>query len=211
MADAVSVAAGELTLLSPVSFLARPGGILAVCGSNGTGKTTLLRVLAGSLRPTAGRVTVGGALIDERQPAFRRAVAASVGGPPLARNLTLREHLVLVALSWGLSFHEADAAVDAVLGTLMIGRLSARFPHELSSGQSQLFAIALVVIRPSSVVVRVEPEQRLDRERLDVLIEVLAAYAESGKTVIAATHSSHLVERTGASVLDLRAPDAPAN
>lgn len=83
--------------LAPVSFDVEAGRCLAVVGDNGSGKTTLLRVLAGLLAPTGGSAQARGRPCDERDADFRRDVAALVGPPPTARDLTVEEHLLLVA------------------------------------------------------------------------------------------------------------------
>ena len=199
----VSVSLGDQTLLAPVSFTLEPGRTLAVMGANGSGKTTLLEVLAGRKAPSTGTVTVDGQPPDERRPRFRSQVAALLGVPPLARNLTLREYLALVAISWGREVDEAGRQADALLDELGIGRLAARFPHELSSGQTQLYVLALTLARPFEVLLLDEPEQRLDPDRSVVLGDALARRQEQGATVVIASHSRALVDRLGDQVLTL--------
>lgn len=206
-ADRVSVTVDGAELLAPVSLGVDAGEALAITGANGTGKTTLLRVLAGLTRASAGTVTVGGAAVDERRREFRALVAALIGVPPLARNLTLREHMVLVAASWGFSVAEAGERSDRLLGDFGIARLASRFPHELSSGQTQLFALALTLSRRFSVLLLDEPEQRLDADRMDVVGGILRALADTGTTLVLASHSSTLVEHVADRELHLPEAD----
>ncbi|SMG25091.1 ABC-type multidrug transport system, ATPase component [Agreia pratensis] len=184
----------DVALLEPVSFSVAQGEALAVTGSNGSGKTTLLRILAGLARPTSGAVRIHGAAIDERSAAFRKAVSGSIGRPPVARDLTLEEHLALVAASWGESVDAARKRAADELERWQLGALRRRFPHELSSGQSQLFALALAVVRPYDVLVLDEPEQRLDSDRLGVVGEVLQSEIAEGRTLVFATHSAVLAD-----------------
>jgi ABC-2 type transport system ATP-binding protein len=97
---------------SPILELAgaqlEPGKALAVTGRNGAGKTTLLRVVSGMAKPSAGVVSVFGIAPDEHSKRFRELVATQLSVPPLASDLTLIEHLMLVGVSWGLT---ADAAI----------------------------------------------------------------------------------------------------
>jgi ABC-2 type transport system ATP-binding protein len=190
----LSLVIDDVALLSPTSFSLGAGDALAVTGSNGAGKTTLLRILAGLARPTSGAARIHGSAVDERSPAFRRAVSGSIGRPPVARDLTLEEHLALVAASWGSQVEAARKRAAAELERWQLSALRRRFPHELSSGQSQLFALALAVVRPYEVLVLDEPEQRLDPERLGIVIEVLRHEIDAGRTVIFATHSVVLAE-----------------
>jgi ABC-2 type transport system ATP-binding protein len=202
-AAGVSVAVDSEMLLAPVSFDLDAGETLAVVGSNGSGKTTLLRVLAGLTSPTAGVVMVAGDAPDDRKPAFRGRVAALLGLPPLARDLTLREHMVLVGASWGYTVDQAKERADELLDEFGITRLRSRFPHELSSGQAQLFALALTFSRPFEILLLDEPEQRLDLDRLSVVGGVLRRLADRGITIIMASHSRALVEQVTDRVLDI--------
>lgn len=190
----VSVAAGEVTLLAPVSMVGERGEVLVVRGRNGTGKSTLLRVLAGARAPSSGTVRIGGRPVARRDPRFRGRVAAMIGLPPTAPDLTLGEHVRLVAATWS---GEADAAEELskrILAELGLTELSDRFPHELSSGQTQLFGIALVLARPFDVLLLDEPEQRLDTGHIETVIRVLSARRDEGATLVVATHSAVLAE-----------------
>ena len=203
-ADQVSVTVGDMTLLAPVSFGVEAGQAVAVAGANGTGKTTLLRVLTGLNRPTGGAVTVGGVAPDERRREFRTLVAALIGVPPLTRNLTLREHLVLVAASWGFCVADAEERADQLLSDFEIAGLAYRFPHELSSGQTQLFSLALTLARRFKVLLLDEPEQRLDPERLQLVGGVLRGLVHAGTTLVLTSHSSALVEHVADQVIHLK-------
>ncbi len=202
-ADQVSVALDGQVLLSPVSFALDRGQALAVVGPNGSGKTTLLRVLAGRTPASGGTAVVAGGRPDERSPAFRGRVAALLGMPPLARNLTLREHMVLVATSWGRDLDEAGRRADGLLGEFGLSRLASRFPHELSSGETQLFAVALTLSRPFEILLLDEPEQRLDPDRLGMVCGVLKRLAAGGTTLVVASHSRYLVKQVAEQVLNV--------
>lgn len=195
----VSVAIDDDALLAPTSLDVGGGEVVALRGPNGSGKTTLLRLVAGLSPAMSGEVLVCGESPRERDAAFRERVAALIGTPPLARNLTLREHLELVAASWPSLFGHAVSILD----DFGIARLEHRFPHELSSGQQQLFALCLTFVRPFEVLLLDEPEQRLDAERRELLADVIARRAAAGTAVLMATHSAELVERTGARVVRL--------
>lgn len=159
-ADSVHVSVNNLELLMPTSLTVAAGDIVAVTGANGTGKTTLLRVLAGLTRATGGTVTYRGHPVDERRREFRAGVGALVGTPPIAPDLTVREHMVMVAASWGHSVTDARVRADRTLQDLQFHRFASRFPHELSSGQSQMFALGLTLCRDFTVLLLDEPEQR---------------------------------------------------
>jgi ABC-type multidrug transport system ATPase subunit len=192
----VGVVAGDVTLLPPVSVVAQRGEALVVRGRNGTGKSTLLRVLAGVSAPSTGVVRVCGAAVAPRDTDFRRRVAPMIGLPPLAPDLTVVEHILLVAATWERDpgSEGTDRVARDLLTELGIEALSERFPHELSSGQTQLFGLALVLARRFEVLILDEPEQRLDPEHLELVIRALRSRRDRGATLVVATHDPLLAE-----------------
>lgn len=192
--DGAEVVAGDVTLLAPVSVAVQRGEALLVRGRNGTGKSTLLRVLAGARKPSTGRVRIGGSDVAERDRRFRRRVAAMIGLPPMASDLTLFEHVQLVATTWVDDRRVAAEIARVVVAELGLTALGERFPHELSSGQTQLFGIALVIARPFEVLLLDEPEQRLDPEHVESVTRALRARRDGGATLVVATHSPMLAD-----------------
>ena len=188
----VGVVVEDSVLLLEATGSVRAGEVLALTGANGSGKTTLLRVLAGLLAPTAGTVRIAGRAPDDRDRRFRAALAALIGPPQTARDLTVAEHLQFIAATWGTPAAAAARSAQELLEELEITRLARRFPHELSSGQTQLVSMALTLARPAQVLLLDEPEQRLDAERLELVIGALRARAEAGTAVVIATHSPRL-------------------
>lgn len=209
------VSASELTvsldrqvLLSPTSFQVDSGEALAVLGPNGAGKTTLLRVVSGRLRPSSGAITVSGMVPNEKNRYFRATVAALLGNPPTASNLTVHEHLALVAASWNASADAAASQSDNLLRQFGISRLALRYPHELSTGQSQLFALALTLSRSFDVLLLDEPEQRLDVDRVRLVGHILRQLVVDGKTIIMASHNAALVDQVCDRQLQVREEDS---
>ena len=181
-----------MPMLAPTTAKVRRGESVALRGGNGSGKTTLLRLIAGKLAPTSGAVHVAGEAPNDRSSTFRRVLAGGLGLPPFARDLTLREHATLIGTTWGRGLREAKAHADERLAELGLDALAKRFPHELSSGQTQLAGLALIFSRPFDVLLLDEPEQRLDATRLDRVVCALQRVRQSGSTLLIATHSDRL-------------------
>lgn len=203
----VGVVVDDNVLLLEATGGVRAGEVLALTGANGSGKTTLLRVLAGLIDPTAGTVRIEGRVPDDRDRAFRCALGALIGPPQTARDLTVSEHLQFIAATWGIPAADGAERAAELLEELGITELGRRFPHELSSGQTQLVSLALTFARPARVLLLDEPEQRLDADRLELVILALRARAEAGTAVVVATHSPRLLEALADSRLHLE--DAP--
>ena len=203
--DDLVVAADDVTLLPATSVRCEAGQALVVRGHNGAGKSTLLRVLAGVRSPTAGTATIAGARISRRDPAFRRRVASMIGLPPMASDLTVQDHVRLVAVTWYDDRDTAEQRAAETLGSLGLDTLLRRFPHELSTGQQQLVGLALVLARPFDVLLLDEPEQRLDTERLAMVGGVLGQRRDAGAALVIATHSDLLTDQLADRVVDLGA------
>ena len=202
-AEGVGKTIDETTLLLPTDVSADPGECIVLRGPNGSGKTTLLRIIGGLLVPSTGTATIGGREADERDRTVRAAVAALLGAPTTYRDLTLVDHLVLIDSTWGGDPATSDDRSLALLDRLGIAHLDDRFPHELSSGQEQLFRLSLTFSRPASVVLLDEPEQRLDTGKRQVVAELIRERTESGGTVVMACHDPDLTATLATRVVDI--------
>ena len=203
VADGVSKVLDVATLLAPLSLVAEPGACVVVRGPNGSGKTTLLRLVAGLLAPTTGTVTIDGDPADERRRSTRENVAALIGAPAAYRDLTLADHLTLVDATWGRESSSCVQRVQHELDTFGLGALGERFPHELSSGQGQLFRLALTWFRPARLLILDEPEQRLDTDRRAMVGDLVRARCAAGTTVLMACHDPALTAAVADEVVDV--------
>ncbi|RKN03568.1 ATP-binding cassette domain-containing protein [Streptomyces radicis] len=193
-ADGATVTLDDTTLLAPTTFAVLPGEFWCVTGSNGSGKTTLLRAFLGSRSLTAGSCSVRGEPVDMAKPRHRRLVASLVEPIPVARDMTLREQVTLVAASWYGNAPEAAERAERVIERLGLPALGERFPHQVSSGQLQLFSLALTLVRPADAVLLDEPERHLDSHRVGLVATLLAERARKGTAFLVATHEPALVE-----------------
>ncbi len=201
--ERVSVTSADTgtTLLASTTLRVRAGQVAVLRGENGSGKTTLLRVLAGRTAPSTGSVRIWGRPVDERDPAFRRHAAAMIGLHPMAPDLTVRDHVALVSATWYGTSERALRATETTLEELGFTALGKKFPNELSSGQTQLFGLALVLVRPFEVLLLDEPEQRLDPGRIALLADVILTRRRAGATIVVATHSEILARRIAGQTL----------
>ncbi|GAA3847738.1 ABC transporter ATP-binding protein [Streptomyces sedi] len=192
---------GERPVLGDVSLALCAGEAVAVLGANGAGKSTLLRIAAGREEPDAGTATLRGRPADEDDAAFRADVACALAPGAHYPDLTVREHLLLVALA-----HRVPEAEDRVAEALAEHRLAdhaEQFPAALSAGLGQLLSLAATRVRPHTLLILDEPEAHLDAEARAALALRLAATAAEGGAVLLATHDPALAERSGARRLEL--------
>ncbi len=173
---------GERLVLDDIAFELGGGAALVLLGANGAGKSTLLRLLAGLLRPAAGRLLWNGAdaLAEPTEHARRVAYLGHLDAVKPA--LTVAENLRFAASLWRSSAAEALAAVD--LDDL--GELPARL---LSAGQRRRLALARIALSPAPLWLLDEPATGLDAASVGALGRLMAAHCARGGLIIAATHA----------------------
>lgn len=183
---------GPHVVLEEVSFEVKAGTAVAVIGRNGTGKSTLLRCITGAEKPSGGTITFNGKPYDETSEQLRRDVATVFDDIDFFPDLTVAEHLDLLARAHGVP--NVEDAVDDTLRQLGIDNASRQFPSTLSSGQRHRLALATAFVRPRRLLVLDEPEQRLDVEGRQWLAEKLRADLADGVSVVFASHSPDLID-----------------
>lgn len=199
-AEGVTKRYGGLSVLEGITFELSKGGALAVIGSNGSGKTTLLRCLVGAVRPDEGEIQFDGSRLIETDPAFRAAVAAVLDDIEFFPDLSVAEHLSVLAYAHGV---DPDEELDAILTELGLDRVRDQLPPTLSSGQRRRAALASCFVRPRRLLVLDEPEQRLDVAGRRWLIERLNREKAAGTAIVFASHDEQIVEEVATHELDL--------
>jgi ABC-2 type transport system ATP-binding protein len=198
----VSRSYGPLQALRPVSLAVAAGECVALLGVNGSGKSTLLRIAAGRDTPTTGQVSYRGRPLREDALVARTEIAMAGEVSSTYPDLSVREHLLLVAIAHG----AGQAAPDLVDGALAECRLADHgeaLPGSLSSGQRQALQLAAVLVRPRRLLILDEPEQRLDPGARRWLAGLLAQEKATGAAVLLATHHVELAEAVADQVLVL--------
>ncbi len=173
---------GERVALRDVSVRLERGATLAVMGANGAGKTTLLRVLAGLLRPHAGRARVLGAELPGERWQVHGRVGYLAHEPLLYRDLTARENLRYHARLHSV----AGSRVGELLAAVGMERRADEPLRDLSRGMVQRIAAARAVLHDPPLVLLDEPRAGLDPAAAE-LLEPLIGRA-SGRTRVLVTH-----------------------
>ncbi|MFI7273703.1 ATP-binding cassette domain-containing protein [Streptomyces sp. NPDC049879] len=186
----VSRTHGDRRILAPVDLDVGAGECVALLGHNGAGKSTLMRLAAGRDRPTTGTVEFDGAPMDEDDPRTRARVALVGDALACYPDLTVRQHLELVAA--GHRVPDADARITAALATHRLSARADALPAELSSGQTQELLLAAALLRPTDLLLLDEPEQRLDPDARQRLATVLADRLATGTSLLLVTHHREL-------------------
>lgn len=189
----------ESAVCPPIKVSIGRGEALAVVGANGTGKSTFLRAVAGLLEPLGGHIDVLGEPVDERSQQFRAEVAVVLDEDSYLPALTVREHLLLTARGHGMS--QVSDLVTELLEEFGLTPRQQALPTALSSGQRRRLLLAAAFVRPRTLMLLDEPEQRLDAGMRDRLAERLVEERKAGGGVVLATHDPVLVRTVATKVI----------
>jgi sodium transport system ATP-binding protein len=179
---------GPTAAVRDLSFTVAPGEIYGLLGPNGAGKTTTLRILAGILVPTSGRVRVTGIDVASDTRAVRRRLGFLTNTTGLYPRLSGRELLRYFARLYGLSPERADARVDTLVRALELGAFFDRRAEALSTGERQRLSIARAVLHDPDVLILDEPTAGLDVLASRFLRDFVRAERDRGKAVLFSTH-----------------------
>lgn len=189
LADVEFAYPGFDPVISGLCLTVNAGECVAFSGASGTGKSTILSLLAGDLRPGSGSIRVGGA-----DPADRGA-----GGVAVVHQST---YLFTGSIADNLRFADPDVTDDSLWAALEAARLAddvRRFPcgldtqvgefgQSLSGGQAQRLSLTRALIRSAPVILLDEPTSHVDRRSEDLIIESLRAL-KGRRTIVVASHS----------------------
>ncbi len=184
----VSKSYGDTVAVEDVSFEVGKGELFFLLGPSGCGKTTILRLIAGFLRPDRGAVLFDGRPIDDVPP-HRRNTGMVFQSYALWPHMSVAENVAYGLRERKVMGHEREARVAAALETVRMAAYRDRMPNQLSGGQQQRIALArALVIEPDAVLLD-EPLSNLDaRLRLEMRREIRRIHDETGITMLYVTH-----------------------
>ena len=198
--DVTSLRGGRI-VLDGVSFSAAPGELLALMGVSGTGKTTVLRVIAGLDPIAAGCIEVDGIRITsnamprgELSRRLHRSVGMVFQFHHLFAHMSALQNVALAPIHVLRQPRvDAERAAMELLEQLGAADRAGALPHQLSGGEAQRVAIARALAVRPRILLMDEPTASLDQARRGELAETLKQVAAQGRTVLVATHDSDFV------------------
>lgn len=198
-------------VLHDFSMTIQRGECVALLGPNGVGKTTIMRIINALEFPDAGTYRFCGtavtrARVEERDGLFAKALHQRIGFVFQNSDTQLfcpsvAEEIAFGPMQMGLDDAEVRARVDDMIALFGLERLRDRAPYRLSGGEKKRVAIACCLSMNPDLLVLDEPTDGLDERNTDVVVRVLRAFVEAGKTVLLSTHHHDIVERLEARVV----------
>jgi len=179
---------GERLVFAGLSFRLPAGGALVLRGANGSGKTSLLRLLAGLIAPAAGRLTWGDTPIDDDLAGHRARLHYVGHQDGVKPGLTPRETLDFWAALHGCGIRSRASMLDAALAAFALEPVADWPCRWLSAGQRRRLALARLSVTPAALWLLDEPFTALDHDNQNRLEGAIAAHRAGGGRVVLATH-----------------------
>lgn len=184
---------GARTAVADVSFTVDPGTVLGFLGPNGAGKTTTMRMIAGYLSPTSGRVMLCGDEVAAHPAKTQKYIGYMPENTPLYEDMTVQEFLRFIAEIRGFNGAERNRKADAVMETCALQPVRHQVIETLSKGYRQRTSFAQALLPDPPVLLLDEPTNGLDPNQKKVVREMILQMAPK-KTIVISTHVLEEVE-----------------
>ncbi len=185
--------------IDSISFEVDYGELVVLLGANGSGKTTVLKLIAGLLKPSSGRVYVAG--YDTTENPLSK-IARAVGYIPqspwtMFSQDTVYDEIVFTSRNLGVDRREYEARALSIASWLNLSHLLDRNPLTLSEGEARRLAIASAIVHNPKILLFDEPTSALDYNGKKALREIILGLLKHGYTIVIASHDIDFVSRLG--------------
>ena len=199
----ISYKYGSYQALKETSFTVNKGEIVTITGSNGVGKTTLLKCLSGLLLPSSGMVLIDGFDLYQRECSAKRRLSFLPDFPRFYQELTAWEHILFISHAHNVG-DGFEKHAEILLSEFDLSEAKDMYPHALSRGMRLKLGIILCLIRPFSLLIMDEPTSTLDPPGTAVLCEKLSNLSAEGTAIIITTHDLSLASTLGGQTVQMK-------
>ena len=184
----------QIEALSNINFSVEPGEFVAIMGESGSGKSTMLNILAALDTPTSGEVFLDGVnfsnIKEKERAAFRRNNLGFVFQDfNLLDTFTLEDNILLPLVLSQTKYDEMQKRIKPIAKSLGIDSLLKKYPYEVSGGQKQRTAVARALITNPKLLLADEPTGALDSKASVKLLDQFEEINRKGQTILMVTHS----------------------
>lgn len=179
---------GNLPVLKNLNFTIEDGEMVGMIGLNGAGKSTTIKNIIGLLQPFSGSITLDNLTLQQDLEKYRQKIGYIPESPILYEELTLKEHLEITAMAYGLDKNEAMTRAMALLKIFRLEERLDWLPIHFSKGMKQkVMVVCAFMIEPSLLIID-EPFLGLDPIAIHDLLEMLAQKKQDGASILMSTH-----------------------
>ncbi len=185
---------GEHVAVDRLSLEVKPGELFGFLGPNGAGKTTTIKMMAGLLRPTAGRILLAGHDLH-REPEKAKAILGFIPDRPfLYEKLSASEFLRFVAGIYGMNGGNVERRLDELLELVELREFRANLIESFSHGMKQRLVMAASFLHDPKVLVVDEPMVGLDPKGARLIKDMFRERCRKGNTIFVSTHTLEVAE-----------------
>ncbi|HEP1818841.1 TPA: ABC transporter ATP-binding protein [Streptococcus suis] len=178
----------NIPVLKDVSFSVKDGELVGLIGLNGAGKSTTIKEIIGLLTPYQGQILIDGQGLAQAPEIYRKKIGFIPETPSLYEELTLKEHLEIVAMAYGLPWEETWGRTEKLLKIFRLEEKLDWYPVNFSKGMKQkVMIICAFMVEPSLLIVD-EPFLGLDPVAIADLIALLEEEKTKGTSILMSTH-----------------------
>ncbi|MCP1639745.1 ABC-2 type transport system ATP-binding protein [Streptococcus gallinaceus] len=178
----------NIPVLKDISFEVNDGELVGLIGLNGAGKSTTIKEVIGLLTPYQGTIALDGLQLQGQAETYRKKIGFIPETPSLYEELTLKEHLEVVALAYDLDLEQVWERVERYLKIFRLDQKLDWFPVQFSKGMKQkVMIICALMVEPSLLIVD-EPFLGLDPLAIQDLIDLLDEEKARGASILMSTH-----------------------
>ncbi|WP_114570525.1 ABC transporter ATP-binding protein [Exiguobacterium flavidum] len=186
---------GAKQVIHDIDIKVNAGELVGLIGLNGAGKSTTIKHVLGLLPVKSGQVKVNGYELEQDEQSYRRQVAYIPEQPMLYEQLTLQEHLRLIAQGYGVDEGTAKERSDFYAERMRMKKQLAWFPSVFSKGMKQKAMILCALVTGSELLVVDEPFVGLDPLAIRELLLIFSELKKEGKGILMSTHILETAER----------------
>jgi len=195
---------GATVALDKITLKVTKGEILVIIGPNGSGKTTMLRIMAGIEKPTSGEIYFDGAKIDDKNMEIARSKSTMVFQRTVLFNTTVYKNLAYGIKLRGYEKKEIKEKVKEALRIVKLEGYENRHAKRLSGGEQQRLSLARALILQNELILLDEPTANLDPYNVAMIEEIISKInMKFNTTIILATHNMFQAKRLGKKVVFL--------
>ncbi|WP_340279217.1 ABC transporter ATP-binding protein EcsA [Staphylococcus coagulans] len=186
---------GKKPVIKNINFELKDGEIIGLIGLNGAGKSTTIKHMLGLLTPTEGEMSISGIDIKEDINAYRQHLSYIPEAPVIYDALTLKEHIEMTAMAYGIDYDEAMKRAEPLLKTFRLQDQLSVFPSHFSKGMKQkVMIICAFIVEPDLYIID-EPFLGLDSLGIQSMLDLMETKKKEGRTVLMSTHILATAER----------------
>ncbi len=199
---------GHFSALKNISFSIEPAEMVFLAGHSGAGKSTVLKLISGIEKPTAGQVWLNGqalnTLHDNQLSFMRQHIGIVFQDHKILFDRSVMDNVLLPLYITGLNKVEASKRATIAIEKVGLGGKEDKMPVSLSGGEQQRLCIARAVVHKPSLLIADEPSANLDRAYALDIMELFKTFHQAGTTVVISAHDESLMADYGHRIIRLK-------